>query len=444
MKKSIAVIAIMLTALGSGATAQISPCPDGIGVYFDLDASRFDVAYPGGFTPLDVYLILTHPTGDCIRSWECRINEVNNFTLPGVWTVIGGTDTDGDPSDFAVTMDGCPVAASINVLASKRMYGAAPGAGSLAIYQLAGIPGSTAFPDDTPGYVHTPGIATPLQVAIGRMGDTSYPQAAVNYSFESWIRCQTANPNFGVNVQAVFDGMSDYDNWIGAYSRATDWFDGQYDLPEPPPTPDGFVSLAIPHPEWNASVGDDFKTDTRSLYDPIHYAKTWPLRLSSSSSGLATLSFQPDFSQSSGWGLTLIDDDEGQVIDLWNSLSLTVNVVSGQPRNFRLIVGRFPATGAPAVPSDRFALRAVPNPFNPRTEIVLTLPRAGRAEVRIHDVQGRLVKRLGAIDGVAGENRVTWLGIDDRGRDVASGVYFATLRVDGAASGAVVRLSLVR
>ncbi|MDO9170721.1 MAG: hypothetical protein Q7W29_02705 [bacterium] len=444
MKKSIAVITIALTVLGSGAAAQISPCPDAIGVYFDLDASRFSTTYPGGFAPLDVYLILTHPTGDYIRSWECRINEANNFTLPGVWTVIGGTDTDGDPSDFVVTMDGCPVAASINVLASKRMYGAAPGAGSYAVYQLAGIPGSTSFPNGDPGYVHTPGINTPLQAAIGFVGNSEYPQAWVNASFESWIACQTANPNFGVNARAVLDGMLDYDNWAGAFSRAWDGFDGQYDLPEPPPSPDGFVSLAIPHPEWNASVGDDFKTDTRSLYDPVHYAKTWPLRLSSSSSGLATLSFQPDFGQSSGWGLTLIDDDEGQVIDLWDSLSLTVNVVSGEPRNFRLVVGLLTATGAPEIPSDRFALRAVPNPFNPRTEIVLTLPRAGRAEVRIHDVQGRLVKRLGAIDGVAGENRVTWLGADDRGRDVASGVYFATLRVDGAASGAVVRLSLVR
>ncbi|MBK6899784.1 MAG: hypothetical protein IPH09_11110 [bacterium] len=97
-----------------------------------------------------------------------------------------------------------------------------------------------------------------------------------------------------------------------------------------------------------------------------------------------------------------------------------------------------------AVASDRFALRAVPNPFNPRTEIVLTLPRAGKAEVRIHDVQGPRGGSASTIDGVAGENRVTWLGTDERGRNVASGACFAALYVDGAASGAVVRLGLVR
>ncbi|MBK7702399.1 MAG: hypothetical protein IPI34_05620 [bacterium] len=431
----------MLTVLSSGAAAQISPCPDAIGVYFDLEATRFNTSYTGTFTPLHVYLILTHPTGDTIRSWECRIIEGNTFTVPGTWTVHGGTDLDGDPQDFVVEMSEFPATTSINLLASKTMYGMPT---STAVFQLAGIPGSTSFPNDEPGYVHTPGINTPLRVAIGMMVDACCPQASVNGSIESTVACQSADPNFSVNMRAVLDDMLDYDNWIGAYSRATDWFDGQYDLPEPPPSPDGYLSLAIPHPEWNATVGDDFKTDSRSLYDPVHYAKTWPLRLSSSNSGLATLSFQPDFGLSTGWGLTLIDDDEGQVIDLWNSLSLTVNVVADQPRNFRLIVGRLPATGAPAVPSDRFELRAVPNPFNPRTEIVLTLPRAGRAEVRIHDVQGRLVKRLESIDGLAGENRITWQGVDEQGREVASGTYFAALSLEGAATGAVVRLSLVR
>jgi hypothetical protein len=437
MKRTLVLIAITLTILSPGASAQISPCPDAIGVYFDLEATRFEIAYTGTFTPLHVYLILTHPTGDTIRSWECRVTEANSFILPGTWTVHGGTDIDGDPMNFVVEMSEFPATTSINLLASKTMYGMPS---STACYQLTGIPGSTAFPDGVPGYVHTPGINTPLQVAIGFMGDACCPQASININIESHIGCFDAGRDFTVSVDAWLAGYSDLKNVAGAYYGARDGFESASDLPEPPAGP---LSLVFPHPEWHAPVGDDFMADYRSRYDPVLFAKAWPLRLLSNQDGLATLSFQPDFGQSSGWDLTLIDD-EGQVTDLWNSLSLTVNVVSGQPRNFRLIVGRFPVTGAPEVPSDRYALRAVPNPFNPRTEIVLTLPRAGRAEVRIHDVQGRVVKRLGAIDGVAGENRVTWLGTDERGRDVASGAYFAALYVDGAASGAVVRLSLVR
>lgn len=45
---------------------------------------------------------------------------------------------------------------------------------------------------------------------------------------------------------------------------------------------------------------------------------------------------------------------------------------------------------------------------------------------------------------MAGENRVLWMGTDDRGRDVSSGAYFTALYMDWVATGAVVRLSLVR
>ena len=438
MKRSLVLLTIALTVFGSGVSAQISPCPDAIGVYFDMEASRFDIVYHGTFVPLHVYLILTHPTGDTIRSWECRIIEVNTFTAPGTWTVHGGTDLDADPLDFVVEMSEFPATTSINLLASKTMYGMPT---STACFQLTGIPGSTAFPDGMPGYVHTFGINTPLQVAIGIMGHACCPQASINFNIEALIGCYDAGQDFRVSVDAWLAGNSDLKNVAGAYYGARDGFESASDLPEPPAGP---LSLVFPHPEWHAPVGDDFMADYRSRYDPVLFAKAWPLRLLSSQDGLATLSFQPDFGQSSGWGLTLIDDDENRVIDLWNTPSPTVNVVSGQPRNFRLIVGRLPATGAPEIPPDRVTLRAVPNPFNPRTEIVLTLPRAGRAEVRIHDVLGRVVKRLGAFDGVAGDNRVTWLGTDERGRNVASGTYFAALYVDGAASGAVVRLSLVR
>ena len=46
----------------------------------------------------------------------------------------------------------------------------------------------------------------------------------------------------------------------------------------------------------------------------------------------------------------------------------------------------------PARPG-RLALSSpVPNPFNPRTEVELSLPRGGRAEVTIFDLAGRPVR----------------------------------------------------
>jgi hypothetical protein len=73
-----------------------------------------------------------------------------------------------------------------------------------------------------------------------------------------------------------------------------------------------------------------------------------------------------------------------------------------------------------------------PNPFNPTTTIRFGVAQQGRVTLRIYDVRGALVRTL--VDDVreAGvEHRVRWDGRDDRGRSVASGVYFLRLEAQG-------------
>jgi len=81
------------------------------------------------------------------------------------------------------------------------------------------------------------------------------------------------------------------------------------------------------------------------------------------------------------------------------------------------------------IPQKRFALgENFPNPFNPSTAIKYSLAEAGQVELRIYDARGQLVRTL--VSGVreAGPYQITWLGDDDSGRQVASGVYMYVLR----------------
>ena len=48
--------------------------------------------------------------------------------------------------------------------------------------------------------------------------------------------------------------------------------------------------------------------------------------------------------------------------------------------------------------------------------------------LRIHDVTGQLVRQLVAGEQPAGRHQVEWDGRNDRGKRVASGVYFCELR----------------
>jgi len=77
---------------------------------------------------------------------------------------------------------------------------------------------------------------------------------------------------------------------------------------------------------------------------------------------------------------------------------------------------------------------AVPNPFNPQTTILFTLPVEGHVDLHLYDVQGRLVRTL--VSGVrpGGLNEARWDGRDDSGRSLASGTYFARLQAGGERS----------
>ena len=102
------------------------------------------------------------------------------------------------------------------------------------------------------------------------------------------------------------------------------------------------------------------------------------------------------------------------------------------------------AAGDPGgeLPSAVSTLVASPNPFNPITSISYRLERAGRVRLAVHDLGGRLVYVLA--DGVepAGKHEVSWLGIDQQGRALASGTYLLRLSTDTGTE--VGKISIIR
>lgn len=101
------------------------------------------------------------------------------------------------------------------------------------------------------------------------------------------------------------------------------------------------------------------------------------------------------------------------------------------------------ASGVPSADSVvSLAVSNHPNPFNPNTSIQLDLPRAGAARLEILDLTGRLVQRFELTAETPGRQTVSWLGRDNQGRHVASGVYLA--RVSQGVQVAQTKLVLLR
>jgi hypothetical protein len=84
-----------------------------------------------------------------------------------------------------------------------------------------------------------------------------------------------------------------------------------------------------------------------------------------------------------------------------------------------------------AIPRHLGLAQNFPNPFNPSTVIRFSLPEGSSVRLGVYDTAGRLLRTL--VNGYreAGQQSITWDGLDDGGRALASGVYFYELETAG-------------
>jgi hypothetical protein len=83
--------------------------------------------------------------------------------------------------------------------------------------------------------------------------------------------------------------------------------------------------------------------------------------------------------------------------------------------------------GNSSTPQEFSLSQNYPNPFNPETEISYGLPRDCYVKLAIYNVAGQKVNTLVDERQSAGYKTIYWNGRDDKGKAVASGIYFYKL-----------------
>ena len=68
-------------------------------------------------------------------------------------------------------------------------------------------------------------------------------------------------------------------------------------------------------------------------------------------------------------------------------------------------------------------LQNYPNPFNPNTTIEYQIPSAGKAEIKIFDINGKLVKTFERVHQDPGSHLLIWNADNHDNQKVASGLY---------------------
>ena len=99
------------------------------------------------------------------------------------------------------------------------------------------------------------------------------------------------------------------------------------------------------------------------------------------------------------------------------------------PQNFELLQNYpNPFSAGGAVPAGR---QGSAFGGNPTTTITFKLPRGAQVRLEVFSVLGKIIRRLADGPLNAGIYSVEWDGRDDGGQQVASGVYFNCLLIDG-------------
>lgn len=82
------------------------------------------------------------------------------------------------------------------------------------------------------------------------------------------------------------------------------------------------------------------------------------------------------------------------------------------------------------LPQDFSLSQNYPNPFNPATTIEYSVATTSRVRLTVYNIRGQTITTL--VDDIKGPGRheQTWNGSNDRGSQVASGVYFYRLETD--------------
>jgi hypothetical protein len=110
------------------------------------------------------------------------------------------------------------------------------------------------------------------------------------------------------------------------------------------------------------------------------------------------------------------------VYNVLNDIFAQICSISGPP-NLTLDV---PASGTPEL---AHVLGLIDNPSRSgRAEIRFSLPSPDRVEASIHDLAGRLVRRIEAQSFGPGEGALVWDGKDDAGLPAGRGMYFVKVR----------------
>jgi len=213
---------------------------------------------------------------------------------------------------------------------------------------------------------------------------------------------------------------------FGLHPEASNGYDRR-DFHEPPVIGE-YISAYFKHPEAG-SLNEDIRLQGQDLY-------TWPLAIQTNQRGIAEISIPDIYGIPNYLEVKLYDPVSRIVYNMRDEASIRITSQGSEnPYYLELLVGsseqiedQLDAMGV--VPSTFELAQNIPNPFNPVTNIRVSLVEEANVTLKVYNLLGEEMNTLvlnRSLD--KGNHRFIWAGKDDHGRHLPSGVYLYRLEV---------------
>ena len=217
---------------------------------------------------------------------------------------------------------------------------------------------------------------------------------------------------------------------FGVHESASDTWD-RLDYHEPPVIGD-YISMAFDNDSW-AKNGGSYSQDIRSE----GRTQTWNLAARSNIKGIVSLRIEDVHVIPSHQDVRLVDPVLGIVYNLRSEKAVTFTSQGNEnPYYYKLIVGEADDIQSQLddmgmVPNDFELFQNTPNPFNPVTNIRVSLVEDARITLKVYNLLGKEVNTLALNQSLSkGNHRFIWAGKDDNGYQLPSGVYLYRIEIN--------------
>lgn len=259
----------------------------------------------------------------------------------------------------------------------------------------------------------------------------------IRYQSGQEITVGRVRAEIGENAYSFSDTVVNrsYQWWLASVDSAenktlSNWTHTSYYLQTPAaPVPTGFRSC-----EWAESDVENVEYFVEIAMNPTHFRLAYEMNAKQIENRLICQSGWIDttaFGCTTGWGNIVTEETwfrikirkrVGNTVweSAWSSLSSFRDgnaVRSEQDRQ-----GNMPVS---LVIHENY-----PNPFNAQTIIAYELPAAGRAQIRIFNIKGSLVRSMSVDHPASGYYQAVWDGIDMSGSHVSSGIYIGHIVIE--------------